>query len=97
EQSTDRNARRHYPRAQRWAREGRNLCDPFTSSWTKSVDLICADLCQPVGSGILIDYGSCWSNFFQREQASSRAFRSASRTAGLVVPPERMKPWPAPL
>ena len=35
---------------------------------------------------------SCFSNVFQRVHASSRAFRSASRTAGLAGSPERMKP-----
>src|SRR6266480_4108991 len=42
-------------------------------------------------------YGSCFSNRFQRAQASSRVFLSPSRIFGFVGSPERMKPWPAPL
>ena len=39
-----------------------------------------------------IPYGSCLSSVFHLDQASSRAFLSASRTAGLFGSPERMKP-----
>src|SRR4029079_8244622 len=42
-------------------------------------------------------YLSSLSSFFHRSQASSRAFRSASRICGLFGSPIRMKPWPAPL